>query len=464
MRIQKFFIVILLFLADSFIPGRVCAAETVERGGLYDITLALHDSEPSQSAPLVILSLGSNDLLLYTLLLEKEEDGRLFLSLLSVTGLDRRPFPCDSLPKTLSLPIGIHLDTEADVLSVSSPGRDTVLFTNLHFPLYRFSLFPPDVSAGSWVLDRWTVIRRDKRKAAGLETYLLIALIAFDVAVVLLVYLRRRRGRETEKSSKEASIKNLHAGSAASGRLARSSVQLFGEFCVTDAQGNDISDRFSPILRELLALLIVHSVRNGISSAELRTILWFDKSEKSAANNRSVYFSKLRSLMKEVGQFQIAGGYGHWTLAVEGIDIDYFTYCSILGQKELAPSDLLRLEQIVSAGPFLNGFDEPWVDDFKAEVSDFTISVFTSYLEKLDAKDDREKILRICDLISRFDSLSEPVLVMRCKIARSDGKHMRARQIYDRYAKEYQQLYGEPFKYSLDEILAGDLAAISHFS
>ena len=70
---------------------------------------------------------------------------------------------------------------------------------------------------------------------------------------------------------------------------------------VFERNGEEVSQRFSPLLRELFVLLILRSAENGISSEELTTMLWFDKDDVSAKNNRAVNLSKLRVLVESVG-------------------------------------------------------------------------------------------------------------------------------------------------------------------
>ena len=71
------------------------------------------------------------------------------------------------------------------------------------------------------------------------------------------------------------------------------SVLLFGGFCVVDKNGNDTTKDFTPILKQLFVLIfIVHVQKKGISSTKLKDILWFDKSDKSAKNNRGVSLNK----------------------------------------------------------------------------------------------------------------------------------------------------------------------------
>ena len=70
----------------------------------------------------------------------------------------------------------------------------------------------------------------------------------------------------------------------------RASISLFGCFNVRDKEGNDITSNFTPRLKHLLILLILYTEKNpqGILASKATEILWPDKEETAARNNRNV--------------------------------------------------------------------------------------------------------------------------------------------------------------------------------
>src|SRR5258708_2431723 len=83
----------------------------------------------------------------------------------------------------------------------------------------------------------------------------------------------------------------------------RSAIYLFGQFQVFDKEGSDITRLFTPLLKELFLIIVLYTIRNGrgISSEGLNEILWHDKPEKDAKNNRSVNLAKLKTVHEKVG-------------------------------------------------------------------------------------------------------------------------------------------------------------------
>jgi hypothetical protein len=79
----------------------------------------------------------------------------------------------------------------------------------------------------------------------------------------------------------------------------KNAILLFGDLQVFDNDGVDITKFFTPLVKELFLLILLYSIKKGrgLTSEKLNEILWFDKSAKSARNNRSVNIAKLKSLL-----------------------------------------------------------------------------------------------------------------------------------------------------------------------
>ena len=87
----------------------------------------------------------------------------------------------------------------------------------------------------------------------------------------------------------------------------RASISLFGCFNVRDKEGNDITSNFTPRLKHLLILLILYTEKNpqGILASKATEILWPDKEETAARNNRNVNLRKLRVLLESIGDMEV---------------------------------------------------------------------------------------------------------------------------------------------------------------
>lgn len=75
---------------------------------------------------------------------------------------------------------------------------------------------------------------------------------------------------------------------------------MLNGFQVINRDLKDITGKFTPIMRQLLSVIILYSNQNnkGISNIKLKELLWYDKSEESFSNNRSVNIRKIRLCWK----------------------------------------------------------------------------------------------------------------------------------------------------------------------
>ena len=113
-----------------------------------------------------------------------------------------------------------------------------------------------------------------------------------------------------------------------------------------------------------------------------------------------------------------------------------------------------ELLTLVETGPLLSGFNELWADPLKADVTDTILSVLTHFALGLDLRSQTDLVLDICDAISKFDSLNETAVALKCKAYREKGNSTLSRQVFASFQKEYQAVYGEPFTRDYSEIIS----------
>lgn len=102
--------------------------------------------------------------------------------------------------------------------------------------------------------------------------YWILLIIVVDMIVFLGMHWRRRRQKRL-KASNRIEILTSFGDEGEKVKLPRyNAVYLFGGLQVFDRNGEEVSQRFSPLLRELFVLLILRSAENGISSEELTTM------------------------------------------------------------------------------------------------------------------------------------------------------------------------------------------------
>ncbi|MDH7460035.1 kelch repeat-containing protein [Chitinophagaceae bacterium 26-R-25] len=238
-----------------------------------------------------------------------------------------------------------------------------------------------------------------------------------------------------------------------------SSVLLFGQFQVFDKAGEDITELFSPLIKELFLLVLIYTFRNGrgINSEELNEILWTNKSVKDAKNNRSVNMAKLKGILEKVGNCSLVKKSNFWQFQTTD-DVVFVDYCKFIDLVKEKPDVvnkhyIMQLLQITGKGSFLSQTEYDWLDDVKADISNAVIDISLSYLaHESNSHDDPEFVIEIANWIFQFDRLNEDALEYKCKVLIYLKRHELANKTYTRFSKDYKEMCGEEFKKTFSDI------------
>jgi hypothetical protein len=245
----------------------------------------------------------------------------------------------------------------------------------------------------------------------------------------------------------------------ASGSPVPSAIHIFGPFEVSDKEGHDITRLFTPLLKELFLVITIYTIRNGkgISSEGLNEILWHDKAEKDAKNNRSVNLVKLKIILEKIGNCVISKESGCWQLQIldPHIVVDYRKFVSLVqGTPDMDTGFIHQLLDIIKRGPFLFQTDYNWLDDIKSEISNIIIDRCLGYIRSRGAGENPEFIIEITNCIFYFDHLNEDALTIKCKNLILLKRHTLASNTYQKFVKDYKDIYGADFGKSFQEIIS----------
>lgn len=294
----------------------------------------------------------------------------------------------------------------------------------------------------------------DASQKSMIPIYIAIAVLA----VAYFIY-RRRNPAITSKTVQtvkepETQVQTPEEKPADHYDFSRKSICFFGGFRVHDKDGEDITALFTPTLKSLLIILILHTVKDekGISGNRLIQILWFDKTEESAKNNRNVYMSKLRNIIERIGDVKIVNQKGFWSICFDDdTTCDYMEAKRLFAEKTDSGENLDRLMELLLRGAMLPNLEDDWVDPFKNDFSNNTIDFLTGLLRSSDYSDDFR--LRIADTLFLHDFINEEALKVKCGILYRQGKKGLAKTVYDAFCKDYQSSLGTSFPVSMIDLI-----------
>jgi len=238
----------------------------------------------------------------------------------------------------------------------------------------------------------------------------------------------------------------------------KNTILLFGDLQVFDAEGIEVTKYFSPLIKELFLIILLYSVRwgRGLSSEKLNETLWYDKSAKSANNNRAVNIAKLKNLLDKLTGCGISKSTGYWKLDIDynNIYVDYYNYLSIVKDKtDLSIQKIKNLSAITQRGNFLSDIEYEWLDTFKSEISNEVIDTYLYFARSDKTAYEPEFLIELANYIFYFDPVNEEAMTLKCNALVSLGKHSLAKQAFENFTRDYKVIYGEEFKQGFQGIL-----------
>lgn len=292
--------------------------------------------------------------------------------------------------------------------------------------------------------------------------WIVFIMALFTIFLIYFIYFRKWGRAITQKSSTEPngadSGMNLNEPDSEGEKTILNSVFFFGGFQVFNKMGTDITAKFTPLLKELFLLIWLFSVKSkmGISSEQLTELLWFDKDDKSASNNRKVNIAKLKLILNEIDSCSLSHKTAYWKIEFDDSIVfnDYIECLKITNRKKSLSKDWIdKLIVLSQKGAFLKNLNYEWLDEFKADTSNLFIDFLTEFASKQKIEEDPGFILRLADSVFNFDIVSEEAMMLKCKALICMGKHNLASNAYSKFAKDYKTIYNQRYDKIFEEVI-----------
>ena len=231
--------------------------------------------------------------------------------------------------------------------------------------------------------------------------------------------------------------------------LVKNKIQLFGEFKANDNKGEDITDLFTPKVRELFLFVLFYSLKSGIGAniRDINDTLWPGISSRKVANNRSVTLNKLRRILFEIEGIEIVSTTGYLQAKIKKpFYCDYvsaFKLCQI--PEGLSKQQLISFFEMVKNGRFLKGIHWEWLDEIRGftgnQVIDNLLNLATIY-QKEENLPEIEKIAR---RILDYDDLNEEAIYLQVWALQKTNNLNLAKFNFTSFTKKYETSFGEPY-------------------
>ena len=237
------------------------------------------------------------------------------------------------------------------------------------------------------------------------------------------------------------------------------SVYLFGEFKVFDKLGKEISYLFSPKIQQLFLIILLNSSRNKITSKEIYSILWPEKSIEKAKNSKGVVMNQLRKIIIDIEGLELRNENRQLYFATESnfyCDyLDFLTHKNFMKLNEETPENNLKnLVAIVSRGKFLGFTDLEHFDKIKQDFENEALHIIPVQLDKYFKQENYLKVIQLCKIIFYIDLVNELAfhyeLISYSKLNMSE----KAKKRFNAFSLEYKKENNDDYNYTFSELIS----------
>ncbi|NLR93503.1 hypothetical protein [Flammeovirga agarivorans] len=238
-------------------------------------------------------------------------------------------------------------------------------------------------------------------------------------------------------------------------------INFFGGFRIIDQNGKDISNKFTPLIKQIFLLISLSQFHNGrgVTVEQMTDVFWNDMPLKKARNNRSVNIAKLKQLFKLIGNIKLVKTGDFWNLEFDQTVTFPLFELKVLLEKDQSIENLKEITKILKNGKLLYGTDYSWIEEMMAQITNGIIEKLYNYLTSETLSLTVKDKLKISDLILKYDALNEEAIHIKCQIYTSQGMHSMAKDTFEKFEQEYSLLYNEKFDLDYNEFLKSDLTS-----
>ena len=163
---------------------------------------------------------------------------------------------------------------------------------------------------------------------------------------------------------------------------------------------------------------------------------------------------KLKSILDKLGSTAINKEVDRWVFNynADEIYIDFAQFYHLIETSNFdKKKDIFTLLHIIKRGGLLNDIDYEWLDDIKSETSNKVIDILHKAKEMYAS--DPELLTEIANGIFFFDPVDEEALHIKCRSLSSLGRHSLAQSTYNKFLRDYHQMYGENYSQSYKDVI-----------
>lgn len=287
-----------------------------------------------------------------------------------------------------------------------------------------------------------------------------LPILLLILIIVWSLYFRGKKKNKYKKADFNSKILSHNIYELTEPLTKKSAIILFGGFQVFDRDGNDMTNMFTPILKQIFLFLLLNSTKGKkVTSEKLDEVFWFEMDKLSASNNRSVNIRKLRIILEKIGNVTILNKNSNWSVSFgKEIFCDYYEAMPVL--KNLEDAKIIKNDTIVyvlrlaSGGMLLPNLNTEWADDYKSEYTDLITDVLIKATTMPDINNDSRLLLQIANVLLIHDNIDEDAIKMKCRILSQLGQKGASKQCFDKFCVEYIRILNTKPNFTYEDIFS----------
>ncbi len=235
-------------------------------------------------------------------------------------------------------------------------------------------------------------------------------------------------------------------------RPAANQILLFGEFKAINNEGENITDLFTPKIKELFLFCLIDTLRHGAGAnvSDITEVLWPGISDKKATNNRSVTLNKLRKILQHFQSIKILSNSGRLLVKTEEpffCDfVEAFTLCKMPHGLDL--QQLVSFFDLVKRGRFLKGTSWSWLDDIRGFTGNQVIDNLLKLASMYRNENNLKEIDKVAQRILDYDDLNEEAIYLQIWVLQKANNLNLAKFNFNLFTKKYETNFAEPYPMS----------------
>jgi len=303
------------------------------------------------------------------------------------------------------------------------------------------------------------IVQTSRRSGVSAISWRIIAAVflAFcAIAYGFYLFVKKQRDRKMPETDKITTIQEIEKQNPVKNQT--SSIFLLGGFRVLDNGGNDITRKFSVLVKNVFLYILLNFIHNkqGITSQKLDEVFWFGLGKNESMNSRNVNMHRIRLLLKEIGNINLLNKNSSWYIEMSNdIFCDYKCIFELFNAGNFNKTVIEEIVRFASEGALLPDVGEEWMDTFKEKYSNSIIEILTNAIRQPDIQSDSKLLLRIADAILIQDDIDEEAIKLKCITLYQMGQKGMSKNCYNNFHESYMKLLKSEPSLKYEDILNG---------